>query len=62
MPIGQIRDFRKTKQIPRELGYTRLQITLRPDQVDDLFSGRKVVLDRFLPVGVEIKIVLASRA
>src|SRR5579864_6794792 len=35
LSIGQIKDLRKTQQIPREQGYVRLQITIRPDQMTD---------------------------
>jgi len=58
LSIGQIKDLRKTKQIPREPGYVRLQITLRPDQVESLVQGQHVTLTRSLPTGEEIKVVL----
>ena len=58
LSIGQIKDLRKTKQIPREPGYVRLQITLRPDQVADIMNGQRVTIPRSLPTGEEFKLVL----
>ena len=58
LSIGQIKDLRKTKQIPREPGYLRLQITIRPDQVADLMNGQRVTVTRSLPGGEELKVVL----
>ena len=55
---GRIKDLRKTKQIPRELGSLRLQLTLRPDQVADLTNGQSVAVTRSLPGGEELKVVL----
>ena len=58
MSMGQSKDLRKTKQIPRESGYVRLQVTLRPDQIADLTNGQRVVVTRSLPGGEELKVVL----
>ncbi len=58
MSIGQIKDLRKTKRIPREPGYVRLQLTLRPDQVADLLYGRRVMVTRELPAGSEVTVTL----
>ena len=58
LSIGQIKDLRKTKQIPREPGHLRLQITIRPDQVADLMNGQRVTVTRSLPGGEELKVVL----
>jgi hypothetical protein len=58
MSIGQIKDLRKTKQIPRESGYVRLQITLRPDQAADLKNGQKVTVTRSLATGEKLKVAL----
>jgi hypothetical protein len=60
LSIGQIKDLRKTRQIPREPGYVRLQLTLRPDQVTDLLDGQRVTLTRQLPTGEEV-VVTAQR-
>ena len=59
LSIGQIKDLRKTKQIPREQGYVRLQITIRPDQMTDLLNGHRVTLTRQLPSGGEVTVALA---
>ncbi len=58
MSIGQIKDLRKTKQIPRESGSLRLQITIRPDQVADLMGGQRVTLTRPVPTGEEFTVIL----
>ena len=58
LSIGQIKDLRKIKQIPREPGQMRLQITIRPDQVADLVNGEKVTITRSLPGGEELTVVL----
>jgi hypothetical protein len=59
LSIGQIKDLRKTRQIPRESGYVRLQLTLRPDQVTELMNGQKVAITRALPTGEEFWVVLS---
>jgi hypothetical protein len=58
LSIGQIKDLRKTKQIPRESGYVRLQITLRPDQMADVLEGRRVMMTRELLAGSEVTVTL----
>jgi hypothetical protein len=58
LSIGQIKDLRKTKQIPREPGYVRLQITLRPDQVAEIINGQRVTITRLFPTGEEFKVLL----
>ena len=58
LSIAQIKDLRKTKQIPREPGYVRLHITIRPDRVADLVNGQTVTVTRALPSGEELKVVL----
>jgi hypothetical protein len=58
LSIGQIKDLRKTKQIPREHGYVRLQITLRPDQVAEIINGQRVTITRLFPTGEEFKVLL----
>jgi hypothetical protein len=55
MSIGQIKDYRKTREVPREPGYLRLQLTLRPDHVQDLLGGGRVTLDRALPSGEHVR-------
>lgn len=58
LSIGQIKDLRKTKQIPREPGCVRLQITIRPDQVTDLMNGQRVTITRSLPTGEDLMVAL----
>jgi len=58
LSIGQIKNLRKTKQIPREPDSVRLQITIRLDQVESLVHDQQVTLTRSLPTGEEVKVVL----
>jgi hypothetical protein len=60
MSVREIRDYRRTRKMkPKEPGYLRLSVTLRPDHVQELNSTGRVTVSAVLPDGYQARVIVA---